>query len=382
MKSSSDDMAQEQQGLNASRVPLMLICVLGLVRVLLNLLDVRWAGQLSWSPLRLFQHLVSDNYTFTVIAESDDSTISLDADAPSVNVLFRPTGPGPNWQEVEYMWKPVDANGFSILGGLWRLNDISNLFYPLVAILALFRRIPFKRVPQVLAAITLVAIGISVFRLFGLNIGQYLSLREELLLNLSVGLNTWLLFGAFSVWIYFASQSTPTATRILMQTLQQSPSPQEGQQPVEPPYNQPPQGSATGPQGFGSTPAFGVIDPNKPQFRLQMFGAGDRLFTLMELRALADTKSLQPSTVVLQDGVGFAMPASTIPGVFSKKTWLVALLLALFVGPLGIDRFYLGHTGIGIAKLLTFGGCGVWALIDLVLIAMRKVKDSEGLQLS
>ena len=151
---------------------------------------------------------------------------------------------------------------------------------------------------------------------------------------------------------------------------------------MEPPYNQTPQGAQTGPQGFGSTPAFGVIDPNKPQFRLQMFGAGDRLFTLMELRALADTKSLQPSTLVLQDGVGFAMPASTIPGIFSKKTWLVALLLALFVGTLGIDRFYLGHTGIGIAKLLTFGGCGVWALIDLVLIAMRKVKDSEGLQLS
>ena len=47
-------------------------------------------------------------------------------------------------------------------------------------------------------------------------------------------------------------------------------------------------------------------------------------------------------------------------------------------GTLGIDRFYLGYTGLGVLKLITLGGCGVWALIDVVLIAMRKLNDSKG----
>jgi TM2 domain-containing membrane protein YozV len=50
-------------------------------------------------------------------------------------------------------------------------------------------------------------------------------------------------------------------------------------------------------------------------------------------------------------------------------------------GTVGIDRFYLGYTGIGIAKLLTIGGLGIWALVDFVLIAVRAIPDSEGLPL-
>lgn len=41
-----------------------------------------------------------------------------------------------------------------------------------------------------------------------------------------------------------------------------------------------------------------------------------------------------------------------------------ALILSLFLGCYGIDRFYLGHTGLGVGKLLTCGGCGIWAIID------------------
>ena len=47
-------------------------------------------------------------------------------------------------------------------------------------------------------------------------------------------------------------------------------------------------------------------------------------------------------------------------------------------GTLGVDRFFLGYIGLGIAKLLTCGGFGVWYIIDLILIAMRKVPDSDG----
>lgn len=64
------------------------------------------------------------------------------------------------------------------------------------------------------------------------------------------------------------------------------------------------------------------------------------------------------------------------------KDWLVALLLSVFLGGLGVDRFYLGYIGLGILKLITAGGLGVWWLIDVILIATNKLTDSEGKELT
>ncbi len=55
----------------------------------------------------------------------------------------------------------------------------------------------------------------------------------------------------------------------------------------------------------------------------------------------------------------------------AEKKWIVALLLSILVGSLGIDRFYMGYIGTGILKLITFGGFGIWWLIDLILIATK-----------
>ena len=62
----------------------------------------------------------------------------------------------------------------------------------------------------------------------------------------------------------------------------------------------------------------------------------------------------------------------------SDKSNTVALLLCLFIGILGVHRFYVGKVGTGILQLVTLGGLGIWALIDLIIIIMQKFTDSEG----
>lgn len=60
------------------------------------------------------------------------------------------------------------------------------------------------------------------------------------------------------------------------------------------------------------------------------------------------------------------------------KNKLTAILLSIFVGGLGIDRFYLGYTGLGIVKLLTLGGFGIWALIDLIMLCAGSLRPADG----
>lgn len=63
-------------------------------------------------------------------------------------------------------------------------------------------------------------------------------------------------------------------------------------------------------------------------------------------------------------------PAST--GGTKKLNWTVTLILSILLGNLGVDRFMMGQVGLGILKLLTAGGCGIWWIIDVILIAMKK----------
>ena len=62
----------------------------------------------------------------------------------------------------------------------------------------------------------------------------------------------------------------------------------------------------------------------------------------------------------------------------SKKDWLLTLLLCFFLGGFGIHSFYSGKTGIGVVQLLTAGGCGIWWLVDFIMIICGSYRDGEG----
>ncbi|MEV6013145.1 NINE protein [Streptomyces sp. NPDC051976] len=64
---------------------------------------------------------------------------------------------------------------------------------------------------------------------------------------------------------------------------------------------------------------------------------------------------------------------------YSDKSKVVAGVLQLFLGGFGVGRFYTGHTGMALGQLFTCGGCGIWALIDgIMLLAGSDQTDAQG----
>jgi TM2 domain-containing membrane protein YozV len=87
----------------------------------------------------------------------------------------------------------------------------------------------------------------------------------------------------------------------------------------------------------------------------------------------------QPETIAQPESAKTHVPES--PKSEGAKSFLVAWLLSFFLGFLGADRFYLGYTGLGVLKLVTLGGCGIWSLIDWILIWAGVLKAHDGSQL-
>ena len=77
-----------------------------------------------------------------------------------------------------------------------------------------------------------------------------------------------------------------------------------------------------------------------------------------------------PKCGVRQKGGGISSDVST--------NWLTCLLFCIFLGGIGVHRFYVGKIGTAVLMILTLGGCGIWTLIDLIMIIMGKFTDSNG----
>jgi TM2 domain-containing membrane protein YozV len=77
------------------------------------------------------------------------------------------------------------------------------------------------------------------------------------------------------------------------------------------------------------------------------------------------------------------MTETTTPSATSEKNTLAALLLCIFLGTLGVHRFFVGKIGTGFAMIgvtvVTLGAGGVvWTIVDIIAIARSKFQDKEG----
>jgi TM2 domain-containing membrane protein YozV len=62
----------------------------------------------------------------------------------------------------------------------------------------------------------------------------------------------------------------------------------------------------------------------------------------------------------------------------SEKGFVPMILLCFFLGGLGVHRFYAGKVGTGILMLVTFGGFGIWTIVDFIMIVTGNFKDGDG----
>jgi TM2 domain-containing membrane protein YozV len=77
-----------------------------------------------------------------------------------------------------------------------------------------------------------------------------------------------------------------------------------------------------------------------------------------------------------------AAPPPAIVAAATDKRILPAFLLCFFLGVFGAHRFYVGKIGTAVAQLCTFGGLGIWWLVDLILVLTSSFTDKNGVRIT
>ena len=138
---------------------------------------------------------------------------------------------------------------------------------------------------------------------------------------------------------------------------------------------QPPVPPPPGDYGYGAQPP--AMNPGGP-FYVSVLGQEQGPLDFNSLAQMAVSNQIKADTPVRSADSQQYISAKDVPGLYSDKEWLTVVLISWFGGSLGIDRFYLGQTGLGLGKLFTCGGCGIWAIYDLIMFALRKQHDVDG----
>jgi hypothetical protein len=131
------------------------------------------------------------------------------------------------------------------------------------------------------------------------------------------------------------------------------------------------------PGGYGYGAPQPSVNPGGP-FYISLLGQEQGPLDFNTLAQMAVSNQIKADTPVRSGDSQQYVAAKDVPGLYSDKEWLTVVLLSWLLGTFGVDRFYLGQTGLGVGKLVTCGGCGIWALYDLIMFALRKQHDVDG----
>lgn len=103
---------------------------------------------------------------------------------------------------------------------------------------------------------------------------------------------------------------------------------------------------------------------------MEPYGGGQSRDARVQSFMAANGKYFDPEQIAFLRDRLYSIPDDrfTMLGAIKFKSPGTALALSIFFGGIGVDRFYIGDTGLGLGKLFTGGGCGVWAIVDWFLI--------------